>query len=240
MAVRLLAVLASCSGPRQAATDGPALADASDVRREGSAITEAVPSTCAVEVLRVRIQRAPGTGSSNERIAVIWGDVGREAGLSPPRIAFDRAIDGRVSNDTEIVLSQVLLPFEESLVCTRACRERDLCPCTESPRVALASVVVALDSNGDGVLSLEEAREGRRAEGEVVVGWSPRRYVPPPVMPYFWEETFPQGIEAGLCPYRVRRGEQLDDFMRPMDPAEGFDAVPCAGWLDCRTHMPRF
>ncbi len=153
---------------------------------------------------------------------------------------FAVAFVAALSNDVEVLLEALRPPFEENLLCTRACRDRAICPCIERPEVAIASVVVALDVDGDGALSLHEAREARRAEGQALVAWSTRRYVPPPIRPYFWEQNFPDGIEAGTCAYHLRHLNRLaDQFLRPKTAEESvFDAIPCNGWDDCRDLEP--
>jgi hypothetical protein len=87
------------------------------------------------------------------------------------QIAYDAAMDSSFSEST-ISFSELAQPWEENLICWRACRDRSLCPCQATPRFALGSVLVAIDQDGDGALSLDELRAEQIGGATTLIGWS--------------------------------------------------------------------
>ena len=88
-------------------------------------------------------------------------------------IAYDLAID---SSAPEFVIpfSALSLPTEENLLCFRPCRDRSVCACdSRFERFAIGSIMVVIDENGDGNVSLDEARAEQIGGSTTVVGWSP-------------------------------------------------------------------
>ena len=88
-------------------------------------------------------------------------------------IAYDLAIDSSAAEFT-IPFSALSLPTEETLLCFRSCRDRSVCSCDSSfERFAIGSIMVVVDENGDGNVSLDEVRAEQIGGSATVVAWSP-------------------------------------------------------------------
>ena len=110
------------------------------------------------------------------------------------QIAYDAPLEpanGLIS----VPLSDVAEPFAENVICSRACRDPSECPCEAPPQVALASLVVALDKDEDGHLSLEEVREEQVGTASAWVGYAVENNLPPE-----WTGSF-ERLELGMCAY---------------------------------------
>lgn len=238
----LVLVLGGLMGCGQASRPppGPGAVDAGALlcTPEGGTPVEAsaVQSTCAAEVLRLDVRGAEGGAlPAGSRLAVVWGSTGNAHLDGCPRVAWEQSVEaGRV----EVRLSELAPPPREALMCSRACRDRTACPCLDLPQVALASVVVATDGNGDGVLSAQEARERVLGLAPVLVGWSLQRHDPLPPRPYFWQSTFTQSVEAGTCLYPVIPGE-LREALGTGGAADAYELRVCAAGSGCGGAMPR-
>lgn len=196
----------------------------------------AVQATCAAEVLRLDVTVAGGGAlPDGSRLAVVWGSTGNAHLDGCPRMAWEGAVAaGRV----EVRLSELALPPREAVMCSRACRDRTACPCLDLPQVALASVVVATDADGDGRLSVQEAQERTLGLAPVLVGWSIQRHDPVPPRPYFWQNIFTRSVEEGTCLYPVIRGEQRE-ALGLGGAGDSYELRVCASGNGCGVTMPR-
>ena len=88
------------------------------------------------------------------------------------RIAYDAPLEPK-SAEVVIPFASLALPFQENLICFRACRDRSVCPCDGTERFAIGSVLVAIDGNGDGTLSLDEIRGEQVGAASAVIAWAP-------------------------------------------------------------------
>jgi hypothetical protein len=109
---------------------------------------------------------------ASAHLAVVWWH--QRAGEPDEfmRIAYDAAL-GTNSAEVSIPFASLALPFQENLICFRACRDRSVCPCEGTERFAMGSVLVAIDWDGDGTLSLDEIRSEQIGAASAVIAWAP-------------------------------------------------------------------
>jgi hypothetical protein len=198
-----------------------------------------------------------GTGAAERlRVAVVWGlleYIGADRPLArrlhyrredvSMRIAYDQPFVAQ-AGPVEIKLSEIKLPYEEGLLCYRACRNRALCPCVESPAVALGSVVVAEDRDMSGSLSRDEVVAVMRGHAGAVLAFSQLSYGHLPVMPpyAFFSGLFgrDRGIAAGVCPYSLVDDGAQSDLALVTDSLMRFPLMICASSAkDCVPQVPR-
>jgi hypothetical protein len=147
-------------------------------------------------------------------------------------IAYDQSVSLRAQEILEIPLNEISLPFTENLICVRECRERGDCPCRGEPQIALASVVLAVDANDDGALSLDEVRAEQVGTTSAMVGYSLFASELPPLD---WLGSF-ERTEAGMCAYVTVSAQKLSAM--DQDAPEPFHV--CAdGRSDCSTSATR-
>jgi hypothetical protein len=189
--------------------------------RIGMVVAPAPETTCAVVSLQLA-GIAPDPSWFNPRLAVVWW---HQRGGEPDefmQVAYDIPLG--TESDITISLDQLKLPYEENLVCFRDCRDRSKCPCTEPPAIALGSITVAQDTNGDGTLSLAELKTEQLSDAPVLIGWSDAALES--VSPT-WQSLF-DVVAGGPCPYRY--SADPDDLYRlvPVDSVEmRFDVQTC-------------
>jgi hypothetical protein len=131
--------------------------------------------------VRVQASISAGIGSNpppgNAHLGIVWWH--QRAGEPDEfmQIAYDTSIDAGF-RELDIPFSSLALPEEENLICFRDCRDRALCSCYGEIQFALASIVVAIDQDGDGSLSLDEIRAEQIAGSPAVIGWAPKATAP--------------------------------------------------------------
>lgn len=108
------------------------------------------------------------------------------------RVSYDLAIDSSAP-EFEIPFSALSLPAEENLLCFRPCRDRSICSCEGDERFAIGSVMVVIDDDGDGDVSLDEVRAQQIGGSATVVAWSP---TPEPVPDNLTFRAVHQGFAA--------------------------------------------
>jgi hypothetical protein len=120
------------------------------------------------------------------------------------QIAYDSSLTD-ATDEVEIPFADIALPYSENLICFRSCTDRALCACDGLPQIALASVVVAMDSDASGELSLEELKAEQVGGAEVLLGWAP---VAQSGVPRGWDGIIDSAI-AGFAVYRREEGSPL-------------------------------
>lgn len=143
------------------------------------------------ESVRLSLTTVPEPGS---RLAVVWWHQRAGEPDELMHLAYDVELLPSAST-VEIPFASLVLPNQEDIICYRGCRDRTLCACEGLPKVALGSVVVAIDMNGDGRLSLEEARREQVGAAPVIVAWSPEH-----------QAELPRGSFSGVFGAGIPRG----------------------------------
>ncbi len=159
----------------------------------GSPVALAAEATCAASELLLSFP-VDGPALNGARLGLIWWH--QRAGEPDDfmQIAYDVPLepaDGLIA----VALSDVAEPFSENVICSRACRDPSECPCEATPQIALASLVVAVDRDGDGHLSLEEVREEQLGTANAWVGYAVQTD-----LPLEWTGSF-EHLELGMCAY---------------------------------------
>jgi hypothetical protein len=168
------------------------------VEKQGRTVA-AVDGTCSVDRLRFVIDGASRENAPDARLAVVWWHQRAGEFDEFARIAYDEPLNLTTSL-VEIPFIDVDLPAEENLVCWRHCRDPAACDCEGPPSFALGSVILALDRNEDGALSLDEIRREQIGLVDAFIGWSPVRTEAASIR---WSEI--QGpLELGFCVYPVQ------------------------------------
>jgi hypothetical protein len=177
-----------------------------------------------------------GNSWTNPRVAVLWWHQRVLEGDEFMQIAYDAPLVGEGAD--VVPLDMLQAPYEENLVCERSCRQRETCPCVGAPAIALGTIVVAQDTNGDGMLSLEEIeKEQLGGVGSVLVGWSQTESEH---TPRGWDGYF-DSIALGICPYRYDRMSSVA-LLLPVTGVSGnlaVEAAACAASAtDCTFAVP--
>ena len=141
-------------------------------------------------------------------VGVVWFQLSDDGPDPVPLVGYDAEFLG-TEERIEIPLAEIGLPNADNLLCQRDCDDEAICPCVAEPQVGLAVVVVAKDADGSGALDGQEAFDFYGI-GYMVVGYSEKEFIPAPA-PYF-DDKFPEGIEAGVRPYRIIESETFDDL----------------------------
>lgn len=162
----------------------------------GSPLQENPVATCSSDHFTAAIVGDAPVESS--RVAVIWWH--QRAGEHDEflQVAYDRPLDP----DAEVLtipFSEVRPPFSENLICWRSCTDRSKCPCSvgNDLQIAVASVIVSIDRDNDGGLSLDEIRSEQLGVADGFIGYSLlSEDFPPPE----WSGTL--GVTGrGMCAY---------------------------------------
>jgi len=169
--------------------------------------------TCPGDALQLDVQLMGGTTAPSSRLVVMWFQLDDDA-RPPPVIAYDRAFDG-TETTIDIPLADIGPPSHETFLCDRDCSDPIACPCLGDPRVAIAYVFVVTDPDGSGAIELADLADAETlglAWG--LLGFGSMRYVTPPASPTWLGSIFPEGVEAGRCPYRIIEGTGFDKLGR--------------------------
>jgi hypothetical protein len=141
---------------------------------------------------------SPQPGWKRPRLAVVWWHqrIGEYDEFA--HIGYDVALS---AEQFSLSFTDVELPFEENLICDRACRDRSECDCLGEPALALGSILIAQDVDGDARLSVDEVRAEQVAgASDRLIGWSPSSGVAPPE----WRGTLDSTV-GGTCAYEYSR-----------------------------------
>jgi hypothetical protein len=156
------------------------------------------------------------------RVAVVWYQLDDDGPDPTPLVAYDVAFLGNESR-VDIPIADIGLPDEPNLLCARACDDEATCPCLSEPKVGIGAVLVAKDINQDGALDAAEALEFHGI-GFMAVGYSETEFLPAP-LPF--DAIFPEGIDAGVRPYRIiDTADSFDDLGRTVG-GEVFELDVC-------------
>lgn len=199
-----------CTGPT---TDGTWYEPPVLPQQQGTALS-VVDSACALSELRLSVGVADPTWQ-RPRLAVLWWHQRVGEADEFMQLAYDEPFPG--TPDISIPLTQIALPYEENLICERDCRARDRCNCRGTPAIALASIIVAQDTDGDGSLSLAEIQnEQVGGVPEVLVGWS---QVADDETPRGWS-GYLASTQRGMCPYPVGDINGTESLLAPATSTE--------------------
>jgi hypothetical protein len=218
-------------------SDGGGGSDAA--RADGGGTSDAGPmiGECPVDSVALDVNVIGGGAPSGGRLVVAWGQLDDDGPDPIPDVAYDVQFD-TTATMIEIPIASLTPPTEPNLLCERDCDDESICPCLSDPRVGFGLVAVVDDANGSGSIEPEEVRARPRGVGYVVVGSSAMRYVPAPETPSQWRTIFPEGIEGGICPYRIIDTESFD---RPglVMPGARFDLNVCSAAMPmCDLPLP--
>jgi hypothetical protein len=150
---------------------------------------------CRASTVTLSLSQRPVQTTSPVRLAVVWWHQRAGEFDEYARVGYDVALPD--SDALEIPMADVRLQAYENLVCWRECVDRATCSCFTEPQIALGSIVLSLDEDRSGALSLEELRREQIGVADVFLGWSPMRTVSVPIR---WGGVAGP-IEAGLCLY---------------------------------------
>lgn len=211
-------------------------------RADGGGGSDAGPiiaGECPVASVTLDVNVIGGGAPVAGRLVVAWGQLDDDGPDPIPDVGYDVQFD-TTATTIEIPIASIGLPTEPNLVCERACDDEATCPCLSTPQVGYGLVAVVTDTDGSGAIEPSEVQRVRPpGVGYVVVGYSAMRYVPPPATPPQWGELFPEGIEGGVCPYRII--DSPSSFDRPglVMPGARFDLNVCpAAMPGCDLPLP--
>jgi hypothetical protein len=163
------------------------------------------------------------------RLAAVWWHQRAGEPDEFARIAYD--VELATDDNVVISMAEVGLPSYENLICWRGCPDRSICSCVAEPQFALASIVLAIDEDRSGALSMEELRREQVGIADVFLGWSPLRTAS--VSTRWGGVRGP--IEAGFCAYPAT--PQLSAIT---DEATSFAMNTCpAGDRECEVPVSR-
>lgn len=172
------------------------------------------------------------------RIAVGWFQLDDDGPDPVPMIAYDAPFDPAVKR-VEIPLVDIAEPNEENLLCPRACNDESMCPCTGEPKLGLGLVFVADDADGNGKLDLAEINVPSSSPAGLAymaLGYSPTAQA---TLPAPYGTVFPQGVGAGVRPYRLMKDAQMTfDRMHQVPDGEVFDLNVCEDPANAMCMMP--
>lgn len=214
-----------------------ARADGAVVDDGGNDAGPIVTGECPVDTVALDVNVIGGGAPVAGRLVVAWGQLDDDGPDPIPDVAYDVQFDTTASM-IEIPIASLTPPTEPNLLCERACDDEAMCPCLSDPRVGFGLVAVVNDANGSGTIEPEEVRARPPGVGFVVVGYSAMRYVPAPETPSLWRRIFPEGIEGGICPYRIIDTESFD---RPglVMPGARFELNVCSAAMPmCDPPLP--
>lgn len=130
------------------------------------------------------------------RLAIVWWHQRSGEFDEFLDIGYDVSFEGQ--NDMNISFADIALPTSENLICFRACRDRSICPCTSPPEIALGTILVAIDTDRNGKLSVDELRAEQIGSADIVIGWAPSQQTS---MPKGFDGIFESTIRQGFAAY---------------------------------------
>lgn len=167
---------------------------------------------------------------AGSHLGVIWWN--QRVGEPDPfmRIAYDAAIDAS-TRDLTLAFAAMTQPAEQNLLCWRDCRDPSICACDPEEVFALASIVVAVDRDGDGALSLDELRIEQVGGTPVVIGWAP-------VAAQGVDNLILQEIHQGFATYAKGAPTELYQALTTTTDATAALAFCDAGNASCSFAVP--
>ena len=113
-------------------------------------------------------------GVANARLAVVFWHQRATETDEFMHIAYDVPLALSQSGEAAVRLpfSAIAAPYEENLICFRRCVDRSVCDCDGLPEIAIGSIVVSLDSDMSGALSIDEVRTEQIGGTPTFIGWS--------------------------------------------------------------------
>jgi len=180
------------------------------------------------------LQGSAGPG----RVFALWFQLDDDGPDPMPVIGYDAPFDAKATR-VEIPNSSITIPNEENLLCPRACNDESMCPCTGEPKLGIGLVGVANDANGDGKLDMTEVMGlsgGPGGVAYVAIGYTATPYA---MLPAPYDTIFPEGMDAGVRPYRLKKDAQMVfDRMHKAPDGEVFDLNLCGDLADPMCMMP--
>lgn len=140
-------------------------------------------------------------GPAAGRLALVWFRELPTGSLTDPAVGFEEAFDETAAELT-IDLASVSPPPDALLLCERPCEMPAECACEPGFSAGVGFVLVVQDEDLDGAVSPADLANEANIVGiaNVAMIYAPEAFTPAPAP---FDETFPEGVKAGIEPYRI-------------------------------------
>jgi hypothetical protein len=243
----------SHDGPADAplAFDAPTTIDVAPGASDGPTAPADVTCTTSAGAITLGIAGADATKVvPASHLAVVFFQLNDD--LKPPPgfvVADDVPLAALAAGETrclDLAPAQIQVPAQDALqLCDRTPQCTDIndpkCACLkDSPQVAVAFVLVAQDTDGNGKLDAAEiTKTGLHGAGllGIAAAAADRAATSPPA--HAVDVLFPEGVGKGVLPYRVISTPGQHDTLGRGQPGTTYQVRVCPpGDADCKLHFP--
>lgn len=136
--------------------------------------------------------------------------------LTDPVVGFEQPFDQEASALT-IDLGAIGEPPDPHLFCARACEDPLTCACEPGFSAGVGYVMVVTDADASGAVDASDLANQENIVGiaNAAIVFAPEAF---PTAPAPFNETFPDGVKAGIAAYRINS----DGAFEPSSPGSRF------------------
>ncbi len=193
LAVSLLLLTNACGDSSSTGSGGTGATGAG-----GDGAGGAGPADCPAGDLCLDVEHE---GEAAGRLAVVWFRQLVTGTLTDPVVGFEEPFDPE-ADELTVDLGAITEPPDALLFCDRACAEPIECVCEPGFAAGVGYVVVVVDEDANGIVNPEDLANEENIVGiaNVAMVFAPMTVADAPAP---FNETFPDGVKAGIAPYRI-------------------------------------
>lgn len=154
--------------------------------------------------------------TGNMHLVLVWWH--QRNGEPDPfmQIGYDAPV---TSAQVSVRYTDVTLPYEENMICDRLCRDPALCDCADDFQVALGTLTLIEDGDGDGGISTDELIGEQVGGTTTAIGWAKKQLSDPPEQMLRLVD-FDQVVSAGFCTYQMSEYQDIERFDTGETPSD--------------------